>query len=117
MDIKAAMAELTTDLAAHADIRSASSDPAMVNTPGVLAQVETITADRLGGYTLRVRCLLISPDRDPARAMDALSTLLAAVEAVAGRPVGPVAASTVVLPSDPTPLPCLVYPLDLYPEP
>jgi len=113
MDIRAAMTELNTELADHEDIRSASSDPAMVNPPGVLTQVETITPDRLGSYTLRARVLLISPDRDADRAMETLATLLTAAQSVLGRPVDTVNAATVVLPADPTPLPCLIYPVDL----
>ena len=103
------------DLAASlkaAGVRSASADPAEVNAPGVLVQLAGVELDRLAGYTLNARLLLVVPDNGHLRSRTALAELLSTVTTVVD-PDDTITPVAVTLPGSPAPLPGLSVPVDL----
>lgn len=114
------MPELTTapfvellDLLATADVQ-ASMDPAALNLPAAWLAFDGVApANVAGRLELRCRLFLISPDTDPLRATEQLGALWDKVATVLS-PDGPVVTQGVVMPGDPTPLPALSVPVNLY---
>lgn len=92
---------------------SATMDPGNVRTPGAWVALEEVRARTVGGQ-LQLRCAvyLVHSDTDALRAIDALGPMLTKVRTVL-HPDGPVTATNVVLPADPTPLPALRVPVHL----
>lgn len=101
------------ELLKGADVQ-ASMDAAELNLPAVWIALDGVAQANLAGQLeLRCRLFLIAPDTDPLRALEHLGKLHAKVMAVI-TPDGPITTQGVVLPSDPTPLPALSVPLNLY---
>lgn len=92
----------------------ASMDPADLNLPGVWLAVDTVDVANLKG-DLRLGCLLflIAGDQDPRRAIGVCSAMFQKVLTVLS-PDGAVQTQGVVMPADPTPLPALRVPVNLY---
>lgn len=92
----------------------ASLDPADLNVPAVWIALDSVAQANLAGR-LELRCLLflIVGDADTTRAMASLGQLHAKVLQVI-TPDGPVVTQGVVMPGDPTPLPALRVPVNLY---
>lgn len=95
-----------------AGIRSVSTEAAELNMPAVWVQIVGFTFDRLAGYTLNTRIVLVVGDRKPARARRELAELLNKVLTKVN-PGGPVVARTYQLPENPTPFPGLSFPLNV----
>jgi hypothetical protein len=112
MDMAAGLANVVAAFAAVPGVETASTDPADVIAPGVLVQLVSIGPDTLATRELGVQALLVVPDSDggPGPAA-ALSVLLAAVEAAGISADDTILARSVVLPSNPAPLPGLLIPL------
>lgn len=112
MDMAAGLDQVVTAFAAVTGIETASTNPADIIAPGVLVQLVSIGPDTLAGRELGVQALLVVPDSDggsgPAAA---LSMLLTAVEAAGITADDTILARSVVLPSNPAPLPGLLIPL------
>lgn len=114
MNLTAALQAVTTALAAIPGIETASTDPARVTAPGVVVQLVSIERTTLQGRQLNLQLLLVAADVDGGLGAAAqLSTLLAAVETYAHAD-GPILARSILLPSNPNPLPGLVFPLTTY---
>ena len=113
MDFAAALETIVTDLAAAG--LSASSDAADVNPPGVLVRADDVTANAgklAGTETLRCSLLLLVPDGMTRPALVDLAKLAArvgpAITATGLRlTTDPQTFERVVMPDDPTGLPCL----------
>jgi hypothetical protein len=104
----------------EAGVRSVSTDPAKVNTPGVWIKVDGIGDNLLAGVTIRTTLYLIVPDQDVRRALTALAAMYNTVYPVlrsVGGPTGPIRTTGLVLPNSQTPLPALAAPLDLLTTP
>lgn len=108
--------DLGTALEAVDGIRTANVDPAKVTAPGVWIQGTGVDLDRLDGYTLTARLLLVVPDNGHRRAMTALAELLNLVLDVVD-PAGTITPAEVTLPGDPAPLPALSVPVSLLVSP
>lgn len=111
--------DLATLLTA-AGVRSVTTDPAKVNTPGVYVKVEGIGDNLLAGVTIQTTLYLVVADQDIRRALDALATLYNLVYPVLhgiGGPTGPIRTTGLALPNASTPLPSLAVPLDLLTTP
>lgn len=105
--------DLAAALEAVEGIRSASVDPAKVTTPGVWIQGTGIELDRLAGYTLTTRLVLVVDNNGQRRAMTALAGLLNKVLTVVD-PAGPITPREVTLPGDAgAALPGLAVPFNL----
>jgi hypothetical protein len=93
-------------------VRSASTNPAEINTPGVWIRLTGISFDLLGGYTLNTVLHLVVADNGVQRSAVALVALLNKVTAVVD-PSDTVTPAGVTLPANPAPLPGLAVPFDL----
>lgn len=111
MDLAGTLQSVVTALAGITGVETASTDPAAIIAPGVWVRLRSIDKDTLTGRSVTLDLFLLVADTDggPGPAA-ALSTLLTAVETWA-QADGPIQAVTVALPSNPTPLPGLVFPL------
>lgn len=103
----AAVDELVTALEA-AGIREGfvGTDPAKLNLPGILLEVERIRFELLDGAILNVRVSLISPSTDQRVAMGLLAELFNTAAGVLD-PEDDVLATTIPLPEQSQPMPCL----------
>lgn len=92
-----------------------SMDPAAVNPGrgGWLALDEVAVHNLAGQLELRCSLYLIAGDADPLRALAELAPMFNRLRTVV-RPDGPVRPQGVVMPGDPTPLPSLRVPVNLY---
>jgi hypothetical protein len=99
-----------------AGVETASTDPADILAPGVLVQLVDFQPVTLTGWDINLTLVLVAQDSDggPGPAA-ALSSLLQLVRAYA-QPDGPVSARSVQLPSNPAPLPGLLFPLTVRTE-
>ena len=103
--------ELAAQLEAVDGIRSASTDPAKISTPGVFVQCGPITIDKLDdGYTIEAQLRLVVADNGLVRSRDALIELLNKVLTVVD-PDGPMTPQGVLLPGNPASLPGLTVPV------
>jgi hypothetical protein len=116
MDLNAALATVTTALdaalAGVPGIGTASTDPSQVTAPGAWVSLLQLDVTTMGSWDVATQVALVVTDSDggPGPAA-ALSTLLAACLAAGIRPDGPVVARSLLLPSNPAPLPGLVFPI------
>lgn len=111
MDLPGTLNSVVTALRAIGGVESASLDLADIVPPGVLVQLVSIDKATLDQRQLDLQLLLVVSDVDGGSGAAAqLATLLAAVETWATAD-GPILARSVVLPSNPTSLPGLVFPL------
>lgn len=111
-DIAGPVSDLVA-LLVGADIQ-ASTDPADLNVPAAWVNLDSIDVVNVAGdLELRCRVFLIAPDTSPLRAMEILADLYTRVRQVLS-PDGPVVTQGVVMPGDPTPLPALSVPVNLY---
>lgn len=111
MTINLAVLDDLAQLLKDAGVRSASTDPAEVNTPGVFIACGPITLDKLDdGVTIQADLRLVVADNGLKRSRDALMTLLGKVLTVV-TPDGPMTPQAVVLPKNPKPLPGLTVPV------
>lgn len=94
----------------------ADMDPDRLNLPGAWVAVDTVDLANVKG-DLRLGCLvyLVSHDTDQRRAMGVLSGMYRKVLTVLS-PDGQVRTQGVVMPGDPTPLPALRVPVNVYTE-
>lgn len=92
----------------------ASMNAEDLNLPGVWLAVDTVRTINLAG-DLELGCLLfiISPDQDSRRSIGTLSGIYRQLATVL-TPDGQVLTQGVVMPGDPTPLPALRVPVNLY---
>lgn len=89
-------------------------DPAELNPPGAWIALDTVDRFTVGGrLELGCRVFLIAPDTDPRRAFAVLADLFNRTGQVL-TPDGQTVSQGVVLPGDPTPLPALAVPVNLY---
>lgn len=96
-----------------AGVRSASTDPAKVNTPGVFIACGPIEVTRLdGGQTITAQLHLVVGDNGVKRSRDALIELLNKVLTVV-TPDGPMTPQAIQLPKSPKPLPGLIVPVNI----
>lgn len=94
-------------------VRSASRNPAEVNTPGVWVRFTGFEFEFLGGYTITATLHLVVADNGIDRSASALVELLNKVTAVVD-PTGPVVPQSLILPSGPKALPGLAAPIALH---
>ena len=90
----------------------ATADPRALRVPGVLVQWTGVEVDLLDGATHDLRLLLVAADRDDPRTLASLSDLLDAVIEVID-PAGRIASRGVMVPTHPSPLPGLEYPVQV----
>lgn len=92
----------------------ASMDPSELNLPGAWLAVDQVAVANVRG-DLRLSCLvfLVAADQDPRRAMGVLSGMYKKLATVLS-PDGPVQTQGVVMPDNPTPMPALRVPVNLY---
>lgn len=110
--LSAPVAELVAALTA-AGVQ-ASTDPAELSLPAAWVAFDSVSpVTVVGQLRLSCRVFLIVPDTDPTRALELLGGLYDEVLTVL-TPDGPVTTQGVVMPGDPTPLPALVVPVNLY---
>lgn len=108
----APLAELVTVLG-DAELRVAV-DPAELVPPGVLVSLSGFSLFTLDGtYAPTALVRVVVPAADQARAAAELVALTNRVLEVV-EPDGPITALGLVLPSDPAPLPCLSFPVNLH---
>lgn len=89
------------------------ADPSALVPPGVLVSLSGFTVVTLEGvYAPTTLVRLVVPDSDQERAAAELVELANKVLEVV-EPDGPITALGLVLPSDPAPLPCLSFPVNL----
>jgi len=94
---------------------AASVDPSDLNLPGVWVTLDRMADPTLNGWgTVRARLILLVADRDHQRALEALATLLLAVQEVV-EPDSDVEAGTFT--NSGTEVPGLSFTIDLDPEP
>lgn len=108
------------DMLKAAGVRSVTTDPGKVNTPGVFVKVEGLGDNLLAGVTIRTTLYLVVQDKDVRRALTALADLYNLVYPVLhqlGGPNGEIRTTGLVLPNGQTPLPSLAVPLDLLTTP
>lgn len=112
MDIAAGLKSVVDAFTAVPGIETASTDAGQVTPPGVLVQMIQLDKGTLDGYDLDTQAVLVVTDSDggPGPAAQ-LSVLLAAIYAAGITPDGPVLARSVLLPTNPAPLPGLIIPL------
>lgn len=112
MDLAAALETVRTAFAAVAGIETASTDASQVTAPGALVQLAQLEPLTLGSWLVECQVVLVVSDSDggPGPAA-ALSTILANVVAAGIQPDGPIVARSVQLPSNPAPLPGLLFPI------
>lgn len=103
---------LAAELKAVEGIRSADIDPAKVTTPGVWISATGVELDRLAGYTITTRLVLVVDDNGPRRAMAALAKLLNLVLEVVDAD-GPITPRTFTPGDNAAPLPALSVPVSL----
>lgn len=99
-----------------AGVRSASTNPAEITTPGVWIRFDGVSLDRLAGCTIKLTLHLIVGDAEPRIVMPELAALFNQVRPVLndlGGPAGDTTRVGVVLPNSTKPLPALAVPLDL----
>lgn len=89
-------------------------DPADVRVPGAWLSLDTLTMVNVAhDHAVATVVYLIAADAGAPRAITDLGQLYGVLLTIA-TPDGPVAATRVVLPASPTPLPALSVPLNLY---
>lgn len=90
-----------------------SDEGAEVSAPGIWVQTIGYTFNKLSGYTLNARLVLVVPDSSPRKARLELVALLNRVLTVV-KPTGAVTARSVPLPGDePAVLPGMAFPIDI----
>lgn len=109
IDLSGTIAAVVAGLKA-AGVSTVSADPADVIAPGVLVSFLELRRVSLSGRDVVLELALVVSDTDALTAAANLSALLALVETYAS-PDGPIQARSVVLASNPTPLPGLLFPL------
>lgn len=92
----------------------ASMDPAELNLPGAWVTFDNFTTHTHTSLRLQAVVFLIHSDIDYARAYERLAELFNTMTAAGVTPDGPVTPAGVVMPGDPTPLPALRVPVNLY---
>lgn len=112
MDLAAALQSVVTSLLAVPGIETASTDPSQVAAPGAVVQLVELQPLTLDGWEVSTNVVLCVTDSDggPGPAA-ALGILLSACLAAGIRPDGPVLARSILLPSNPAPLPGLLLPI------
>lgn len=112
MDLAAGLQTVVAAFAAVPGIETASTDLAAIVAPGVLVQLVSIDKATLDGRELTCQAILVVADTDGGTGPAAqLSTLLTATETAGITADGPILARSIVLPSNPAPLPGLLIPL------
>lgn len=92
----------------------AAQDPSKLNMPGAWVTVDQVVPSSLaGGWELQCLVFLIVADQDYKRAAKRLAEAFNLLHQVA-EPDGPVRPQGVIMPGDPTPLPALRVPINLY---
>jgi hypothetical protein len=92
-------------------VETCSVDPSQVTPPGVVVQLVETSHDTMTGWSMLLNLILVVSDSDGGMGpATSLTTLLNAILTWA-QPDGPVVARSVQLPSNPAPLPGLVFPL------
>lgn len=92
----------------------AAQDPSDLNMPGAWVTVDQIVPNTLApGWKLQCLVFVIVADQDHRRAMKRLEQAFNKLQTVLS-PDGPVRPQGVIMPGDPTPLPALRVPVDLY---
>lgn len=93
----------------------AAQDPSKLNMPGAWVTVDQIVPSVLaGGWEIQCLIFLIVPDQDYKRASRRLASLFNLLAPAGVQPDGPVRPQGVIMPGDPTPLPALRVPVNLY---
>jgi len=112
MDLKAALDTVVAAFAAVPGIETASTDPSQVTAPGVLVQLAELEVETLSTWLVTTQVTMVVTDSDggPGPATS-LGALMGACLTAGIRPDGPVVGRSILLPSNPAPLPGLVIPL------
>lgn len=111
VDLAGVLTATVAALGALPGVETCATDPAAVVAPGVLVRVADLERLTMGGWAVNLELALVVADSDggpgPAAALGALlSTVLTYAQ-----PDGPVVARSILLPSNPAPLPALLFPL------
>lgn len=100
-----------------AGIRSADTDPAKVQAPGVWIRFDGVELDNLAGVTILATLHLVAPASTfttvQTQLADLFNQVIPALAAIGEQPAGTTRPAGVVLPGSTTPLPALAVPLEL----
>lgn len=112
-DLTFAPVENLVELIESAGLQAAQ-DPAKLNMPGAWVTVDQVVPSTLaGGWQIQCLVFLIVQDQDYRRASRRLAEAFNKLHDVV-EPDGPVRPQGVIMPGDPTPLPALRVPVNLY---
>lgn len=104
------------ELLKAAGVRSVDTEPARVNLPGVLVDVQGFELEQLAGLTIQTRLLLIAKAvefRTSTKQLQDLFNQVVPVLQTLGGPTGTTTVVAVTLPGSQSPLPALSVPFDL----
>lgn len=92
----------------------ATIDPTKLVLPGLLVQLAGVDLDTLAGHTVSARVLVVAPQRDDPRSLDALTNALLVVTAADLEVTAPITTAGVRVPHHPKPMPGLSVPVQLH---
>lgn len=112
MNLDAGLATIVSALDAVPQLETVSLDPSQVTAPGAVVQLVELEQLTLATWLVTTQVVLVVTDSDggPGPAA-AFSTILSALHDAGIDPDGPVTARSVQLPTNPAPLPGLLFPL------
>lgn len=112
MNLTAALQSVVAAFKGLTVLDTVTMDPGELQAPGALVQFASCQPLTMGGWEVTAQVVLVVPDSDGGSGpADQFSVILAAATAAGIQPDGPVVGRTVQIPSNPAPLPGMLFPL------